>query len=54
MAEIEKTYGSMMDYYNKAPIDCKIPKDMSIFVTAEGLVLPCCWTAGLLYVQVVA
>ena len=49
MAEIEKTYGSMMDYYNKASIDCKILKDMSVFVTAEGLVLPCCWTAGRMY-----
>ena len=50
MAEIEKTYGSMMDYYNKeASIDCKILKNMSVFVTAEGLVLPCCWTAGRMY-----
>jgi len=47
--EIEKTYGSMMEYYNKAKIDCKILKDMSIFVTAEGIVLPCCWTAGRMY-----
>lgn len=48
-AEIEKTYGSMMEYYNTAKIDCKILKNMSIFVTAEGLVLPCCWTAGRMY-----
>jgi hypothetical protein len=47
--EIEKTYGSMMDYYNKAHIDCKILKNMSVFITAEGLVLPCCWTAGRMY-----
>lgn len=47
--EIEKTYGSMMEYYNKANIACKVTKDMSIFITAEGLVMPCCWTAGRMY-----
>lgn len=47
--EIKKTYGSMMEYYNKAHIVCKVTKDSSIFVTAEGLVMPCCWTAGRMY-----
>lgn len=47
--EIEKTYGSMMDYYNKAQIKCKVAAEGSMFVTAEGLVLPCCWTAGRMY-----
>jgi hypothetical protein len=49
--EIEKTYGSMMDYYNTAKIKCKVAsKDRnSIFVTAEGLIMPCCWTAGRMY-----
>ena len=49
LKELEKTYGSMQDYYDKAHIDCKVTKDSSIFVTAEGLVLPCCWTAGRMY-----
>lgn len=48
-AEIEKTYGSMMDYYNKAKIDCKVAGEGNIYITAEGLVLPCCWTAGRMY-----
>jgi len=47
--EIEKTYGSMMEYYNKCEIACKVTKDQSIFITAEGLVMPCCWTAGRMY-----
>jgi len=47
--EIEKTYGSMMDYYNKAHISCKVAKDANIFITAEGIVMPCCWTAGRMY-----
>ena len=47
--EIEKTYGSMMEYYNKCDIACKVSKSKSIFVTAEGLIMPCCWTAGRMY-----
>lgn len=49
LKEIEKTYGSMIDYYNGCGIECKVAKDKSIFITAEGLLLPCCWTAGRMY-----
>ena len=52
LKEIEKTYGSMMDYYNQATISCKVAqrgKNQSLFVTAEGLAMPCCWTAGRMY-----
>lgn len=48
-AELVKTYGSMMDYYDKCKISCKVAEERSVFVTAEGLVQPCCWTAGRLY-----
>ena len=48
-AEIEKTYGSMKQYYDTAKIDCKVAKDKNIFITAEGLLMPCCWTAGRMY-----
>ena len=48
-AEIKKTYGSMMDYYNKCKINCKAIGKKEIFVTAEGLLMPCCWTAGRMY-----
>ena len=49
--EIEKTYGGMMNYYNQAKIKCKVAtQDKNrIFVTAEGLIMPCCWTAGRMY-----
>ena len=47
--EIEKSYGSMKEYFNKCTIDCKVAKQGSIFVTAEGLLMPCCWTAGRMY-----
>lgn len=42
-------YGTMHNYYNKVPILCKVKKDGSLFITAEGLALPCCWTAGRMY-----
>ena len=48
--EIIKTYGSMLDYYNTCKIDCKVAgEEKSIFITAEGLLMPCCWTAGRMY-----
>ena len=42
-------YGSMDAYYDAAPIICKVKKESSLFITAEGLALPCCWTAGRMY-----
>ena len=47
--EIEKSYGSMKDYLDKCSINCKVAKQGSIFITAEGLLMPCCWTAGRMY-----
>ena len=47
--EIAKTYGSMKEYLDKCSINCKVAKQGSIFVTAEGLLMPCCWTAGRMY-----
>lgn len=32
-------------YTSKANIRCRVLKDNSIFVSSEGLVFPCCWTA---------
>lgn len=47
--EIEKTYGSMREYYNNCNIRCKAIEKKEIFITAEGLLMPCCWTAGRMY-----
>ena len=47
--EIEKTYGSMKEYYNTCSIKCKVAEEKNIFITAEGLLMPCCWTAGRMY-----
>ena len=48
-ALIEKTYGSMKDYYDTCSIKCKVAEEKNIFITAEGLLMPCCWTAGRMY-----
>lgn len=45
---IEK-YGSMDEYYDVTPVVCKVTKNNSLFISAEGLALPCCWTAGRMY-----
>lgn len=46
---IANKYGSMKNYHDTVSIKCKVEKEASLFVSAEGLVLPCCWTAGRLY-----
>lgn len=47
--QIIEKYGSMDRYYDVAPIKCKVKSEGSLFITAEGLALPCCWTAGRMY-----
>ena len=47
--EIEKSYGSMREYFDKCSINCKVKNKGEIFITAEGLLMPCCWTAGRMY-----
>ena len=42
-------YGSMDKYYDKASIWCKVKDEGSLYISAEGLALPCCWTAGRMY-----
>lgn len=38
-----KTYSSLTII--EPPIQCKVKDDCSVFVSAEGFVFPCCWTA---------
>ena len=39
----------MGDYYNKCTISCKAIEKAEIFITAQGSLMPCCWTAGRMY-----
>jgi hypothetical protein len=47
--ELVEKYGSMDNYYDVVSIDCKVKKEGSLFISAEGLALPCCWTAARMY-----
>lgn len=40
----------MEKYWDEVSIKCKVQEEKSIYVTAEGIVQPCCWTAGQMYV----
>ena len=42
-------YGSMDAYYDVVPINCKVKDAGNLYITAEGLAMPCCWTAGRMY-----
>jgi hypothetical protein len=33
-----------------AVITCKVAEEKSVYISAEGIVQPCCWTAGQMYV----
>ena len=48
-AELIQAYGSMSKYFDQTPIDCKVIDEGSIYISAEGLIFPCCWTALQLY-----
>ena len=47
--DIVAEHGSMDAYYDETSISCKAIDKKEIFVTAEGHVFPCCWTAGQQY-----
>jgi len=39
----------LVELLDKTEIDCKVKKEKSIFVSAEGIVQPCCWVATNMY-----
>lgn len=38
---------SYAHYLDQTDIHCKVAKDRSLYISAEGLAFPCCWTANL-------
>lgn len=46
---INQTFGSMDNYYDVSEIQCRVKDSGSMYVSAEGIVMPCCWTAGRMY-----
>jgi MoaA/NifB/PqqE/SkfB family radical SAM enzyme len=47
--DVVTKYGSIDEYHDSAEIICKVKDAGNLFITAEGLALPCCWTAGRMY-----
>ena len=47
--QIIEFFGSMPKFLDATDISCKAKKTKEIYVSAEGLVFPCCWTAGRMY-----
>ncbi len=46
---IKSKYGDMEKYLDETKIDCKMLKTKEIYLSAEGIILPCCWLAGQMY-----
>lgn len=44
-----KKYGSLKNYLDHTPIVCKANQEKSLYVSAEGLIFPCCWVGNQLY-----
>jgi len=40
----------MEKVWDEAVINCKVAKEKNLYVTAEGVLQPCCWTAGQMYI----
>ena len=47
--QVIQNHGSVEKYLDNTGIDCKVMKDKEIYISAEGIVLPCCWLAGQMY-----
>jgi hypothetical protein len=45
-AEVVKIYGSYDEFLNRTNISCRVKKERGIYISAEGLLVPCCWLAG--------
>jgi len=43
------SYSPVQQMYDKATITCKVKEEKSLYVSAEGVLQPCCWVAGQMY-----
>jgi MoaA/NifB/PqqE/SkfB family radical SAM enzyme len=48
--QLIERFGSMQTYLDSTYVRCKVAEEKSVYISAEGLVFPCCWTANQLYV----
>ena len=49
VAKMERTAASKAEFYNLTKIKPKCVEKQEIYVSARGLILPCCWVGGTLY-----
>ena len=49
IVELEKKHGSIEKYFDNVKIKCKVAAEKNMYLSAEGLILPCCWVAGNMY-----
>jgi len=47
--KIKKKYGSFEKFLDQTLIKCKMMFNKELYISAEGLVLPCCWLAAEMY-----
>jgi len=47
--KLVEQYGSMEKYLDQVKVDCKVLKNKEVYISAEGILLPCCWLAGQMY-----
>ena len=47
--ELIAKHGSMEHYYDSTPINCKVAGPGNLYISAEGIVLPCCWVGSRMY-----
>jgi hypothetical protein len=43
LRSVDEKYGSYNRYLDKVEISCMVSQSKSIYVSADGLVFPCCW-----------
>jgi MoaA/NifB/PqqE/SkfB family radical SAM enzyme len=49
MTDLSGLMDRSSEAYNLTPIDCKVQPHGSIYLSARGLLLPCCWIASRMY-----
>jgi|TARA_X000001036_G_scaffold155259_1_gene147404 MoaA/NifB/PqqE/SkfB family radical SAM enzyme len=47
--ELFNPHSKVQQHYDSTPIKCKVKEEKSIYVSAEGILQPCCWVAGQMY-----
>lgn len=47
--ELFDSRSKVQQHYDSTPITCKVKEEKSLYVSAEGVLQPCCWVAGQMY-----